>query len=71
MARRPLERAELDSLLRVLRLWESALLPVEPAQVPAELRVEIGMEGCGPKPRRPQADPGADTGTLAPARPPY
>jgi hypothetical protein len=71
IARRPLERGELDSLLGVLRPWESALLLVKPEQIPAELRVEIGMEGCGPKPRRPQAAPGADTGTLAPARPPY
>jgi len=71
VARRPLDSAELEPLLVVLRRWESALLLVRPDQIPAELRVEIGRGSCGPKPARPPGAPGADPGTLSPSRPPY
>jgi hypothetical protein len=71
VARRPLERAQLDALLRVLRGWESALQLVRPEEIPAELRVEIAMEPCGPRPARPRTAPGADVGVPSPARPRY
>jgi hypothetical protein len=71
VARRPLEPAQLEPLLRVLRGWEAALVPARLDQIPAELRVEIGQESCGTKPARPRGAPGAEAGTLAPARPPY
>lgn len=71
LARRPLERPQLDPLLRVLRGWESVLQVAAPEDIPAELRVEIGMESCGPRPARSRGAPGADAGTPSPSRPPY
>ena len=70
IARRPLEQAQLDALLRVLRAWEAMLQLVPANDIPAELRVEIAMDGCGPRPPR-SRPPGADAGGPPPPPPRY
>ena len=46
-ARRPLPAGNARALLRVLRGWEATLLPAAPTSLPAELRVEVAIGGCG------------------------
>jgi hypothetical protein len=61
LARRPLTRAELAPLLRVLRRWEARLQRIETFKVPAALRVEMGVdEACLPPKRRETRRPEAE-----------
>jgi len=47
-AHRPLLAGKARALLSVLRGWEATLLPAAPTSLPAELRVEVAIGGCGP-----------------------
>jgi len=47
-ARRPLEQADVQVIVDVLRRWEALLRPVGPTEIPAELRVEVAIGGCKP-----------------------
>ena len=60
LARRPLTKAELAPLMRVLRRWEVHLQPTELHKVPSALRVEMGVdEVCTPLSRRETTPPSA------------